>query len=148
MVSVENFLYEVNEDIWIDMSCLVLSDPLRKINLQSFSQPTNIAAGLIERLKEGTPDNYPKQWSGFAVTIGNYIFNRESYCRITHVCLSVPEQNHSKSIILPYHHLHHPHHYKIFTFDFVTFELFNFLNIKKTNKYSFRPSNGRGTECS
>ena len=71
VVSVENFLYEVNEDIWIDMSCLVLSDPLRKISLQSFSQPTNIAAGLVERLKEGTPDNYPKQWSGFAVTIGS-----------------------------------------------------------------------------
>jgi len=70
VVSVENFLYEVNEDIWIDLSCLVLSDPLRKISLQSFSQPTNIAAGLVERLKEGTPDNYPKQWSGFAVTIG------------------------------------------------------------------------------
>merc|ERR1719232_2227043 len=40
VVSVENFLYEVNEDIWIDMSCLVLSDPVRKIQLQSFF-PTN-----------------------------------------------------------------------------------------------------------
>ena len=71
MVSVENFLYEVNEDIWIDMSCLVLSDPLRNITLQSFSQPTNIPAPVVEKLKAATPDNYPKQWSGFAVTIGN-----------------------------------------------------------------------------
>ena len=63
-------MYEVNEDIWIDMSCLVLSDPLRNITLQSFSQPTNIPAPLVEKLKAGTPDNYPKQWSGFAVTIG------------------------------------------------------------------------------
>ena len=70
VVSVENFLYEVNEDIWIDMSCLVLSDPLRGITLQSFSQPTNIPATMAEKLKAGTPDNYPKQWSGFAVTIG------------------------------------------------------------------------------
>ena len=70
VVSVENFLYEVNEDIWIDMSCLVLSDPLRNITLQSFSQPTNIPAAVVEKLKAGTPDNYPKQWSGFAVTIG------------------------------------------------------------------------------
>jgi len=70
VVSVENFLYEVNEDIWIDMSCLVLSDPLRNITLQSFSQPTNIPAPVVEKLKAGTPDNYPKQWSGFAVTIG------------------------------------------------------------------------------
>ena len=71
VVSVENFLYEVNEDIWIDMSCLVLSDPLRNITLQSFSQPTNIPAPVVEKLKAGTPDNYPKQWSGFAVTIGD-----------------------------------------------------------------------------
>ena len=79
VVSVENFLYEVNEDIWIDMSCLVLSDPLRKIQLQSFSQPTNIAAAFIERLKEGTPENYPKQWSGFAVTIGVIILHENDF---------------------------------------------------------------------
>ena len=97
VVSVENFLYEVNEDIWIDMSCLVLSDPLRKIQLQSFSQPTNIAAAFIERLKEGTPENYPKQWSGFAVTIGVIILHRM---------------------------------------------------ISQTDKMCFRPSDGRGTECS
>jgi len=70
VVSVENFLYEVNEDIWIDLSCLVLSDPLRKIQLQSFSQPTNIPTATVEKLRAGTPVNYPKQWSGFAVTIG------------------------------------------------------------------------------
>jgi len=70
VVSVENFLYEVNEDLWMDMSCLLLSDPQRKISLQSFSQPTNVAASYVEKLREGTPENYPKQWSGFAVTIG------------------------------------------------------------------------------
>jgi len=71
VVSVENFLYEVNEDLWMDMSCLILSDPQRKISLQSFSQPTNVAASYVEKLREGTPENYPKQWSGFAVTIGH-----------------------------------------------------------------------------
>ena len=70
MVSVENFLYEVNDEIWIDLSCLVLSDPHRKINLQTFSQPTNVEAGYVERLRAGTGDTYPKQWSGFAVTTG------------------------------------------------------------------------------
>jgi len=70
VLSVENFLYEVNEEIWIDLSCLVLSDPLRKITLQSYSQPTNVDSKYIQLLKEGTPDNYPKQWSGFAVPIG------------------------------------------------------------------------------
>ena len=71
ILSVENFLYEVNEEIWIDLSCLVLSDPLRKIQLQAYSQPTNVDAKYIKMLKEGTPENYPRQWSGFAVPIGN-----------------------------------------------------------------------------
>eukprot|EP00092_Neocalanus_flemingeri_P027854 GFUD01030237.1.p1 GENE.GFUD01030237.1~~GFUD01030237.1.p1 ORF type:complete len:347 (-),score=75.78 GFUD01030237.1:201-1241(-) len=70
ILSVENFLYEVNEEIWIDLSCLVLSDPLRKITLQSYSQPTNVDAKYIQLLKAGTPENYPRQWSGFAVPIG------------------------------------------------------------------------------
>ena len=71
LVSVENFLYEVNEELWIDMSCLVLSDPQRKILLQTFSQPTNLEAAHIEKLREATAESYPKQWSGFAVTTGN-----------------------------------------------------------------------------
>jgi len=70
ILSVENFLYEVNDEIWIDISCLVLSDPSRKINLQSYSQPTNVDAKYISMLKDGTPENYPRQWSGFAVPIG------------------------------------------------------------------------------
>ena len=70
IVSIENFLYEVNEELWIDMSCLILSDPQRKISLQCFSQPTNVSADCVDKLKDATPDNYPKQWSGFAVTIG------------------------------------------------------------------------------
>ena len=79
VVAIENFIYEVNDDIWIDLSCLVLSDPQRKIHLQSFSQPTNIPADYIEKLKQSTPDNYPKQWSGFAVTIGQHLLNLFQY---------------------------------------------------------------------
>jgi len=71
LVGVESFLYEVNEDIWLDMACLVLADPARGINLQTYSQPTTIEARYVAMLKEGTPDNYPKQWSGFSVTIGS-----------------------------------------------------------------------------
>lgn len=70
LVSVENFLYEVNDDIWIDLSCLVLSDPQRKILLQTFSQPTNVESAYVEKLKDATAETYPKQWSGFAVTTG------------------------------------------------------------------------------
>jgi len=71
IVSVENFLYEVNEDLWIDMSCLILSDPQHKIQLQTFSQPTPVGSKYIGLVKDGTPENYSKQWSGFAVPVGN-----------------------------------------------------------------------------
>ncbi|XP_023328122.1 protein PRRC1 isoform X2 [Eurytemora carolleeae] len=70
VVSVENFLYEASENLWLDFSCLVLSDPLRKIQLQSYSQPTNVTPEQIQILKDSTPSDYPKQWSGFAVPIG------------------------------------------------------------------------------
>ncbi|XP_023328121.1 protein PRRC1 isoform X1 [Eurytemora carolleeae] len=69
VVSVENFLYEASENLWLDFSCLVLSDPLRKIQLQSYSQPTNVTPEQIQILKDSTPSDYPKQWSGFAVPI-------------------------------------------------------------------------------
>jgi len=71
VVGVESFLYEVNEDVWLDLACLVLTDPARGISLQAYSQPTTLEARYIALLKEGTPQNYPKQWSGFAVTIGS-----------------------------------------------------------------------------
>jgi len=71
VVGVESFLYEVNEDIWLDLACLVLADPARGINLQTYSQPTTVEARYVSLLKDGTPANYPKQWSGFAVTIGS-----------------------------------------------------------------------------
>jgi len=70
VVSVENFLYEVSENIWLDFSCLILSDPQRKIQLQSYSQPTNVSSDQIKILKDSTPSDYNKQWSGFAVPIG------------------------------------------------------------------------------
>lgn len=70
VVSVENFLYEVSETLWIDLSCLIISDPARKIQLQSYSQPTNVSSEQIQVLKDSTPSDYPKQWSGFALPIG------------------------------------------------------------------------------
>jgi len=70
VVSVENLLYEVSEELWVDISCLILSDPGHKANLQTFSQPTPLEAKYVELLKKATPDNYPRQWSGFGVPIG------------------------------------------------------------------------------
>jgi len=71
IVGVESFLYEVTEDLWLDLSCLLLTDPARKISLQAFTQPTPVDARFVGKLKDGTPSDYPKQWSGFAVTIGS-----------------------------------------------------------------------------
>jgi len=71
IVGVESFLYEVNEQVWLDLACLVLSDPARGINLQSYSQPTTLEAKYVAMLKDNTPENYPRQWSGFAVPIGS-----------------------------------------------------------------------------
>ena len=44
VVGVEGFLYEVNESVWLEMSCLLLSDPSRGINLQTYTQPTTVEA--------------------------------------------------------------------------------------------------------
>merc|ERR1712032_525980 len=71
IVGVESFLYEVTEDLWLDLCCLLLTDPARKISLQAFTQPTPVDARFVAKLKDGTPSDYPKQWSGFAVTIGS-----------------------------------------------------------------------------
>lgn len=70
VISVENFLYEVSENIWIDMSCLILSDPLRKVQLQSYSQPTCVPVQQIKVLQQTTGQDYPKRWSGFSTPIG------------------------------------------------------------------------------
>jgi len=70
VVSVENFLYEVSENIWLDMSCLILSDPQRKIQLQTYSQPTSVPVEQIKILQQSTAQDYPKRWSGFSTPIG------------------------------------------------------------------------------
>ena len=44
IVGVESFLYEVTEDLWLDLCCLLLTDPARKISLQAFTQPTPVEA--------------------------------------------------------------------------------------------------------
>jgi len=71
VVGVESFLYEVTEDLWLDLGCLILSDSARKITLQTFTQPTPVDARVVAKLKDRTPSDYPKQWSGFAETIGS-----------------------------------------------------------------------------
>ena len=52
------------------MSCLILSDPQRKIQLQTYSQPTSVPVEQIKVLQQSTAQDYPKRWSGFSTPIG------------------------------------------------------------------------------
>ena len=55
---------------WFEMNCLLLDDPVRKLRLQTFSQPLMIPAAAVKRMKDATPSSYPLRQSGFAVTVG------------------------------------------------------------------------------
>lgn len=73
IVSVEGFIIEMLPDRWYEMSCLVLQDPVHRIDLQSFSQPSPIPAEYILKAQDRTPADYPLRWLGLAVTIGQVI---------------------------------------------------------------------------
>lgn len=70
IVAVESFLLEVGEDDWVDMGCILLTDQSRQIKLTGYTQATPVQPSIISVLKEETPEEYPKRWSGFAVTVG------------------------------------------------------------------------------
>lgn len=55
------------------MSCLVLQDPIHRIDLQTFSQPSPIPAEYILKAQDRTPKDYPLRWAGLAVTIGQIV---------------------------------------------------------------------------
>ena len=55
---------------WFDVGLLMISDPLRNINLKSFTQMTYIPLPIITSLQSDTPEDYDKQETGFAFTVG------------------------------------------------------------------------------
>jgi len=55
------------------MSCLVLTDPQHRIDLQVFSQPSPIPAEYILKAQEHTAADYPLRWSGLSHTIGQVV---------------------------------------------------------------------------
>ena len=73
IVAVEGFLLEVGEDSWVEMACFMLSDPVHKITLTTYSQPTPVDARFVELAKEKTGENYSKRWSGLAAPVGGVI---------------------------------------------------------------------------
>ncbi|KAK7499741.1 hypothetical protein BaRGS_00009082 [Batillaria attramentaria] len=73
VVSIEGFIVELFPDRWYEMSCLVLTDPANRIELQTCSQPTLIPTQYVMAAQDRTPNDYPLRWSGLAVPIGQVI---------------------------------------------------------------------------
>ena len=73
VMAVESFLLEVGEQTWVEMSCLVLSDPSNSIELTAYSQPTPVNERFVEMARQETAESYPKRWSGFSTRIGTII---------------------------------------------------------------------------
>lgn len=48
----------------------MLSDPVRKINLKSFTQMISIPSSIVTSLESDTSADYDKRSTGFAVTVG------------------------------------------------------------------------------
>lgn len=73
----QSFLFPSNTKLitssfrWFDVGLLLLSDPVRKINLKSFTQMTPIPHSIVTTLESDTPADYDKRSTGFAVTIGS-----------------------------------------------------------------------------
>ena len=60
LVSVEGFLLEVAEESWVELSCLVLSDAARKIQLTTYTQSTPVDPAFVAAAKSATPGTHPK----------------------------------------------------------------------------------------
>ncbi|XP_052282562.1 protein PRRC1-A-like isoform X1 [Dreissena polymorpha] len=73
IVSLEGFIVEMLPDRWYELSCLILQDPVHRIDLQTFSQPAPIPAEYILKIQDQTDKDYPLRWSGFSVTVGQVI---------------------------------------------------------------------------
>lgn len=75
IIAVENFLLEVGEDKWYDLGVILLNDPKRNVNLQTFTQMTPVPSQIVTVAQEATPEDYPLKWSGLSVTVGSLMAN-------------------------------------------------------------------------
>ena len=72
-VSVENFIAEQLPDRWFDIGCLILQDPLNKIDLEVFTLAVPIPNDVITKMQDSTPADYDLRWSGLSITVGEAI---------------------------------------------------------------------------
>lgn len=82
VVSMEGFIIETLPDRWFEMTCLILRDPVHRVELQTFSQPTPIPTEYILKAQDATSSDYPLRWSGLAKSIGQVI--EETHPHIGH----------------------------------------------------------------
>lgn len=54
---------------------LIITDPIRQITLQTFTQMTPVPTAIVTLAQEDTPSDYPLRWSGLSVTIGQLMAN-------------------------------------------------------------------------
>lgn len=73
-------LYIFSYSRWYDLGVLILSDPIKEINLQTFTQMTPIPAAIVTLAQEDTPQDYPLRWSGLEVPIGSLMANNLHVC--------------------------------------------------------------------
>ncbi|OQR74469.1 protein PRRC1-like [Tropilaelaps mercedesae] len=75
VVAVEGFVAELSTDRWSELSCVLLQDRARGINLSLYTQATPLEDEWLVRMREDTPPDYPLSWCGFAKTIGEVASN-------------------------------------------------------------------------
>lgn len=70
IIGVEEMLSELLPGKWFGLTCLALSDPTSKTELETFSQSVQIPSFYIKKAEESTPSNYNLRWSGLSFTLG------------------------------------------------------------------------------
>lgn len=83
-------MLEVGEDKWYDLGVIVLNDPKRNVNLQTFTQMTPVPSQIVTMAQEATPEDYPLKWSGLSITVGSLMasnlqvsFQQSNYSNFT-----------------------------------------------------------------
>uniref|UniRef100_A0A1B6IYQ8 Uncharacterized protein n=1 Tax=Homalodisca liturata TaxID=320908 RepID=A0A1B6IYQ8_9HEMI len=71
IVAVENFLVELSPDKWYDVGAIVLSDIVRGLTLESFTQMTPVPSAIVAMAQEETPADYLTSAQGFKIPIGS-----------------------------------------------------------------------------
>uniref|UniRef100_A0A1B6MA66 Non-canonical purine NTP phosphatase/PRRC1 domain-containing protein n=1 Tax=Graphocephala atropunctata TaxID=36148 RepID=A0A1B6MA66_9HEMI len=71
IVAVENFLVELSPDKWYDVGAIVLSDIVRGLTLESFTQMTPVPSAIVAMAQEETPADYVTSAQGFKIPIGS-----------------------------------------------------------------------------